>query len=139
MFRELVRLRNRNQLTLPTEITRQLGLEPGSLLELIVSDAGHVELRHAHVVTAGTPEAQREEAMAEENIQQGRYVTLNGSEGVREYMRQQRLQEYTRKMAEKVAALQQRMHSIHAELNDTQTAIEEIKMVEWANIPGEKV
>jgi len=139
MIRELVRLRNRNQLTLPSGISEKLGLKPGSLLELIVSDEGHVEIRHARVVTSGTPEAHREEARAEEDIRQGRYVALKGSEDARDYMRQQRSQQAARKLAEQLEALQERMQCINVELNDTQVAIRAIGAGGRAHVQEEKV
>ncbi len=139
MIRELVRLRNRNQLTLPTAVSEKLGIQPGSLLELTVSDAGHVELRHARVVTAGTTEAKREEARAEKDVSEGRFVTLKGSEDVRQHMRQLRGQETARKLAEEVEALQQRMESIDVAVKSTRAAIQEIGAAGWAAIQENKV
>jgi bifunctional DNA-binding transcriptional regulator/antitoxin component of YhaV-PrlF toxin-antitoxin module len=77
MIRELVRLRNRNQITLPAEIVEKLAIGPGALLELILSPEGdHVELRHAQVVRAGTPGAERELKWAKEDVKEGRFSTF---------------------------------------------------------------
>ena len=81
MIRQLVRLRDRNQITLPAEITERLSVEPGSLLELIFDPAhGLVELRHAEVVRAGTPQAEREERWAREDIKAGRFTSYASPE-----------------------------------------------------------
>ena len=130
MVHELVRLRDRNQLTLPAVIAEKLGLKAGSLLELIVSDQGLVELRPARVVVAGTPDAEREEAQAEEDIREGRYRVFGGSKEVREHMRQQRSQEAVRvsaeEIADKIEALQEQVNGFSMELNHTRTAIEKM-------------
>jgi AbrB family looped-hinge helix DNA binding protein len=128
MVHELVRLRGRNQLTLPAVIAEKLQLKPGSLLELIVSDQDTVELRHARVVVAGTPEAKREEGDAEEDIHEGRYKVFGGSKDVREHMRQQRSQQAAQlaaqEIADKIEALQEQMNGFSAELSHTRTVIE---------------
>ena len=126
MIRELVRLRARNQLTLPAEIAEKLGVEPGSLLELTTTEDGHIELRHAQVVMAGTPEAERERRMAEEDVREGRYITFKNSSEMRQYMNEQRSQETAQKLAEQLEELQQRMQCMHVELSDTRAAIQKI-------------
>lgn len=130
MLHELVKLRERNQLTLPAEIAEKLGVKPGSLLELLVSEDGLVELRHARVVTAGTHEAEQEEARAARDIQEGRYIALQGSKEVREHMRQKRAQQAARasaqQLAERIEALQKQMHGFTVELNDTKDLIRQI-------------
>ena len=61
MIRELIRLRDRNQITLPSEIAERLSVEPGALLELILEpEHDYLELRRAEVVRAGTSQAERE-------------------------------------------------------------------------------
>ncbi len=79
MSSHLVRLRERNQLTLPSELAEKLAVAPGSWLELILGadgDGTRVELRHAQVVRAGTPQAKRQEQAALEDIKQGRFSTF---------------------------------------------------------------
>ncbi len=77
MSQHLVRLRERNQITLPAEIVRRLAIEPGALLELELSpDGDHVELRHAEVVRAGTPRAERELEQARNDMKEGRFATF---------------------------------------------------------------
>ncbi len=64
--RAFLRLRDRNQITLPADVVAQFGLEVGDLLELTLSGVKAVQLRPAHIVTAGTVEADlREKESAE--------------------------------------------------------------------------
>jgi|ERR1700722_12133942 bifunctional DNA-binding transcriptional regulator/antitoxin component of YhaV-PrlF toxin-antitoxin module len=79
MSSHLVRLRERNQLTLPAEIAEELAVEHGSLLELILGrdgDGVHVELRPAQVVRANTHQAKLSEQRARKDIQEGRFSTF---------------------------------------------------------------
>jgi len=80
MNRALVRLRDRNQLTLPAEVISRLGLEAGDWLELTVSNLNCVQLRPARIVTADTPEAQELEQAAAENVRQKNYSTFRSPE-----------------------------------------------------------
>jgi len=80
MNRALVRLRNRNQITLPAEVISRLGLEAGDWLELTVSNSNCVQLRPARIVTADTPEAERLEHAAAENVRRKNYSTFRSPE-----------------------------------------------------------
>jgi len=80
MNRALVRLRNRNQITLPAEVISSLGLEAGDWLKLTVSNSNCVQLRPARIVTADTPEAERLEHAAAENVRQKNYSTFRSPE-----------------------------------------------------------
>jgi bifunctional DNA-binding transcriptional regulator/antitoxin component of YhaV-PrlF toxin-antitoxin module len=76
MNRALVRLRDRNQVTLPTEVISRLGIQAGDWLELTVSNMNCVQLRPAQIVTAGTPEAERLEQAAAENVRRKNHSTF---------------------------------------------------------------
>jgi bifunctional DNA-binding transcriptional regulator/antitoxin component of YhaV-PrlF toxin-antitoxin module len=76
MNRALVRLRDRNQVTLPTEVISRLGIQAGDWLELTVSNTNCVQLRPAQIVTAGTPEAERLEQTVAENLRRKNYSTF---------------------------------------------------------------
>jgi bifunctional DNA-binding transcriptional regulator/antitoxin component of YhaV-PrlF toxin-antitoxin module len=80
MNRALVRLRDRNQITLPAEVVSGLGIEVGDWLELTVSNSNCVQLRPARIVTADTPEARQLEHSAAENVRQKKYSTFRSSE-----------------------------------------------------------
>ncbi len=80
MERALVRLRNRNQITLPAEIVSKLGMEAGEWLELTVANSNCVLLRPARIVTADTAEAAQLERAAAENVRRKNYSTFQSSE-----------------------------------------------------------
>jgi AbrB family looped-hinge helix DNA binding protein len=68
----LVRLRRRNQITLPAAIVDSLGLEEGDYLATVLAEEGVVRLRPAKLVTGGTPEAERAIRRAEADVAAGR-------------------------------------------------------------------
>jgi bifunctional DNA-binding transcriptional regulator/antitoxin component of YhaV-PrlF toxin-antitoxin module len=78
--RALVRLRDRNQVTLPAEVISRLGIEVGGWLELTLSDSNCVQLRPAQIVIAGTPEAEQLERSAAENVRRKNYSTFRSVE-----------------------------------------------------------
>ncbi len=80
MNRALVRLRDRNQITLPAEVVSGLGIEVGGWLELTVSNSNCVQLRPARIVTADTPQARQLEQAAAENVKRKNYSTFRSSE-----------------------------------------------------------
>ena len=80
MDRALVRLRDRNQITLPAEVVSRLGIETGEWLELTVSNSNCVQLRPARIVTADTPEAAQLEQAAAENVRRKNYSTFRSPE-----------------------------------------------------------
>ena len=93
MSQHLVRLRERNQITLPAEIVRRLAIEPGALLELdLSSDGDHVELRHAKVVRAGTPRAERELEQARKDMKEGRFATFANTQELADDLKKTRKQ-----------------------------------------------
>ncbi|MGA9899348.1 MAG: AbrB/MazE/SpoVT family DNA-binding domain-containing protein [Terriglobales bacterium] len=111
MSSHLVRLRERNQLTLPPEIADKLKVKPGSLLELILEadDEGpHVELRHAEVVRAGTRAAQRSEERAKEDIREGRFTTYANTSELAGHMKQTRENE-AKELRAQIEEMQQQM------------------------------
>ena len=119
-------------------MVERLGIKPGSLLELLVSEDGWVKLRHARVVTAGTAEAEEEEANAERDIREGRYIALQGSKGVREHMREKRAEQAARtsaqQIAERIEALQEQVRGFTLELNDTKVLIKQIGVAPSVNV-----
>ena len=110
MIHELVRLRDRNQMTLPAVIAERLALNPGDLIELILeNDGDHIELRHAEVVRAGTPQAKREEQWAKDDIKAGRFSTYSSPE---ELAASVRAEESAADLRDRVALLQQQMQAL---------------------------
>ena len=80
MNRALIRLRNRNQITLPAEVVSGLGIKVGEWLELTVSNSNCLQLRPARIVTADTPQAEQLEHAAAENVRRKNYSTFRSSE-----------------------------------------------------------
>jgi AbrB family looped-hinge helix DNA binding protein len=76
MAGRFVRVRERNQITVPPEVAERLAVRPGDIVEFSFSPAGTVELRPAKIVAVGTPEALQEEEAAKEDIRQGRYSVI---------------------------------------------------------------
>jgi hypothetical protein len=71
----LIRLRKKNQLTLPAEFVEELKLGEGALLGATL-EQGSIRLREARVAVVGSPEAEDQERQAKEEIRQGRYTTF---------------------------------------------------------------
>lgn len=73
----LLRLRGRNQITLPASVIDALSLEEGDYLAAVLDAEGVIRLRPAEMVTAGTREADRAMARAEADIAAGRSVEFD--------------------------------------------------------------
>jgi bifunctional DNA-binding transcriptional regulator/antitoxin component of YhaV-PrlF toxin-antitoxin module len=76
MAREYARLRERNQLTLPSTVVEQMGLNLGDMVEFSTNGKGGVQLHPAKIVKVGSAEAQHEEQDAKKDIQEGRYTLI---------------------------------------------------------------
>jgi AbrB family looped-hinge helix DNA binding protein len=74
--RAMVRLRDRNQITLPADVISRLRLKAGDWLELTTTENNVLQLRPAQIVTAGTPEAERQEKAALENLRRKNYSSF---------------------------------------------------------------
>jgi bifunctional DNA-binding transcriptional regulator/antitoxin component of YhaV-PrlF toxin-antitoxin module len=114
MSSHLVRLRERNQLTLPPAIAEVLKVKPGSLLELILdvdNEGAHVELSHAEVVRVGTRAAKRSEERAKKDIREGRFTTYANTAELAEHMKQTRENE-AKELRVQLEAMQQQMQGL---------------------------
>ena len=125
MIRDLLRLRDRNQLTLPSRVTEKLSLEPGALLELTLTDAGHVELRPARIATIGSPEAEREERLAVNDMEQGRYAEFKSVEQFQNDLRERANGADRGRLAEDINSLRTRMQELTQELERVTSAIQQ--------------
>jgi bifunctional DNA-binding transcriptional regulator/antitoxin component of YhaV-PrlF toxin-antitoxin module len=65
--RKFVRVREKNQITLPAEILANLPVAVGDFLEINLTEQG-LELKPTRLVTVGTPAAAREHRAAEQQI-----------------------------------------------------------------------
>jgi AbrB family looped-hinge helix DNA binding protein len=91
MRRKLVRVRERNQITLPTKVTEALHLQPGDYLEFLPTPTG-MEVRHARIATAGTPEAEAGERRALEDVAAGRFRTFDTAQEMMQHLKRRRAQ-----------------------------------------------
>ena len=63
--RKFIRVRDRNQITLPAEVLEGLPIAVGDFLEVTRTERG-LELKPTRLVTVGTPAAEREDKEAEQ-------------------------------------------------------------------------
>lgn len=105
MIRKYVRLRGRNQITLPGEVTGRLKLHEGDFLEVVLPDDGAIQMTPARLVKMGTPEAEAAEDRAEEDIQQGRTVSFGTAEEATRYL-VERIRKRPRTLREQVEAFE---------------------------------
>jgi len=88
--RKFIRIRERNQITLPAEIISGMAIHPGDFLEIGRTDDGSIYLKPTVLVTVGSPEAVREESLAEEDIANRRYETFDSAEEFIEDLKKKR-------------------------------------------------
>jgi AbrB family looped-hinge helix DNA binding protein len=80
-MRRLVRVRGRNQITIPARIADHLGLHENDVLDFTLDEAGAtVTIKPARLVTAGSPEAARLEQRAGEDLRTGRVRNFPSAE-----------------------------------------------------------
>ncbi|MGB2604683.1 MAG: AbrB/MazE/SpoVT family DNA-binding domain-containing protein [Candidatus Sulfotelmatobacter sp.] len=80
--KKFIRVRDRNQITLPSEVIAGLPIHAGDFLEISRTDDGVIYLKPTVLKTVDSPEAQREEALADEDIAEGRYRTFDSADGM---------------------------------------------------------
>jgi bifunctional DNA-binding transcriptional regulator/antitoxin component of YhaV-PrlF toxin-antitoxin module len=94
MARGYARLRERNQLTLPSAVVEQIGLRNGDIIEFATSGEGFVEMRPARIVRAGTPEAWQEVQAAKQQIADGNYTVISNMNEFRKHVERLRKGEH---------------------------------------------
>ena len=80
-----IRVRQRNQLTLPKEVSSALRVKEGDFLEVSTSENA-VILRPTRIVKFGTPEGEAEIRRAEQDFREGRFKTFDSLESFAEYL-----------------------------------------------------
>jgi bifunctional DNA-binding transcriptional regulator/antitoxin component of YhaV-PrlF toxin-antitoxin module len=95
-MRKLIRVRDRNQITLPSEVLEHLGLGVGDFIQLDFTPAGTFELQPVQWVRMGTPEAEAQIQRSLEDLQEGRY---QGFDSAAEYIADVRERRRQRKLA----------------------------------------
>ena len=79
MATKIVRIRERNQVTLPPEILEAISLRAGDFLEISVTSEGNLKLAPKRLVTSNTPEAFEADQEAERDIAEKRYATFENA------------------------------------------------------------
>ncbi len=87
--RKFVRVRERNQITLPAEILEGLPIQVGDFLDVRTAH-GIILLRPTRLVAVNTPAAKREEDVADREIREGRYNTFRGAEDAADALKRRR-------------------------------------------------
>lgn len=85
---KFVRLRDRNQITLPPEVTVELGLHENDFLAVEVTQTRRIQLTPSRLVAVGTPEADALRAEAEQDINAGHYETYSSGRELAETLLQ---------------------------------------------------
>jgi bifunctional DNA-binding transcriptional regulator/antitoxin component of YhaV-PrlF toxin-antitoxin module len=101
--KKYIRVRDRNQITLPSELIEGLPIHAGDFLEICRTKTGLIYLKPAVLVTVGSPEALKEEALAEADINAGRYGTFDSAESLIDDIKGRRKQR--RKIAANTATM----------------------------------
>jgi antitoxin component of MazEF toxin-antitoxin module len=83
---KLIRLRGRNQITLPNAVIESLALEEGDYLAAVLDADGIIRLRPAKLAVAGTPEAEEAIQRAEADLTAGRSVEFGTVEEFKDEM-----------------------------------------------------
>jgi|SRR6185437_121156 len=79
--RKFVRFRERNQFTLPNEMVAGMNIAAGDFLEVVQTRDGSLHVTPTLLVrAAGSPEAQHQSALADEDIKHKDYKTFESAE-----------------------------------------------------------
>lgn len=73
--RKFVRVRERNQITLPGSVLEGLPIRVGDFLEVCRTADGAIQLKPSVVFAVGTPEAAKQERLADQDIAHKNYET----------------------------------------------------------------
>jgi bifunctional DNA-binding transcriptional regulator/antitoxin component of YhaV-PrlF toxin-antitoxin module len=77
MKANLVRVRERNQITIPGKLLESLKIHVGDFLEVVITSAGSIHLKPTRLVALGTPAAAVHEREASEQIASGSFETFD--------------------------------------------------------------
>jgi DNA-binding NtrC family response regulator len=79
-----VRVRDRNQVTLPPEVMEAISVRVGDFLEIMVTGEGTLTLAPKRLVTWNSPQAEEADQEAERDIAQKRYGTFESAKALKE-------------------------------------------------------
>ncbi|HEV2991562.1 MAG TPA: AbrB/MazE/SpoVT family DNA-binding domain-containing protein [Candidatus Angelobacter sp.] len=90
-LRKFIRFRERNQITLPNEIISGMAIGTGDFLEISLMEDGSIRLKPTLLVTSvNSPEAQHQEALADEDIESKNYKTFHDAHEVMDDLNERR-------------------------------------------------
>lgn len=81
---KIVRVRDRNQVTLPPEVMEAISIRVGDFLEIVATGEGTLTLAPKRLVTWNSPEAEEADQEAERDIAQKRYGTFESAKALKE-------------------------------------------------------
>jgi hypothetical protein len=95
----LVRIRPRNQITIPNEILQKASLHVGDYMTIEQLESGTFELKPIRVVRTGSDAAGKLEQQALNNVDRGEYETFDTVEQFTKAARERRAARRNRKVA----------------------------------------
>lgn len=88
--KKMVRIRERNQITLPSEVLSGSPLSVGDFVEVTKTASGVIELKPVQLVVAGTPEAEALERRAIERFDRGERQSFESADAFKRHIRERR-------------------------------------------------
>jgi len=77
LYRKFVRVRERNQITLPNEILSAMNISSGDFVEVLRAADGSIQIRPTRIISSlNSPEARHQESLAEKEIQDKNFGQL---------------------------------------------------------------
>ncbi|MGD0182050.1 MAG: hypothetical protein ABSC15_19740 [Terriglobales bacterium] len=95
----IVRIRARNQITLPADMLHGTPLHVGDYVSVNRLESGAIELTPIRLVAVGSTEAAAQEKQAIQNVREGKYETYDTAEEFRGAVRKRRRAKRERKVA----------------------------------------
>jgi len=99
MTPRIVRIRARNQITLPAEMLQGTPLHVGDYVKINRLESGAIELMPIRLVTMGSTEAADQEKQAIQNVSEGNYKTYDTVEEFKGAVRKRRRAKREKKVA----------------------------------------
>lgn len=99
MTPRIVRIRARNQITLPAEMLQGTPLHVGDYVKVNRLESGAIELMPIRLVTMGSAEAAEQEKQAIRDVGEGQYETYDTVEEFSEAVRKRRRAKREKKVA----------------------------------------
>jgi AbrB family looped-hinge helix DNA binding protein len=76
--RKFVRLRDRNQITLPNEIVEAINISSGDFVEVLLTEEGSIHIQPIRIISSlNSTEARQQEALADKEIEEKKFGKLS--------------------------------------------------------------